>query len=266
MVTKTRALGGLVSDSGPLSDGLLSAADIGALPLTGGTLTGTITFAGAQTFPGTQAALVSGTNIKTVNGNSVLGSGDIVIAGGVTSFNTRTGAITLSSGDVTGALGFTPGTGDVTLDGTQTITGTKSFTGTPSTLAVVLNDAAEVATVSATAATGVINYDITTQSVMFYTANASANWTVNFRGSSGTSLNTLLAIGQSVTAAFLVTQGATAFFNNAIQIDGSVVTRRWQGGTAPSAGNANGVDAYVYTIIKTANATYTVLASQTRFA
>jgi hypothetical protein len=55
-----------------------------------------------------QATLVSGTNIKTVNGTSVLGSGNIQIDGGVTSFNTRTGAVTLSSGDVTGALGFTP--------------------------------------------------------------------------------------------------------------------------------------------------------------
>jgi hypothetical protein len=107
-MSKTRKLSGLVSDSGPLADGLLSAADIGALALAGGTLTGTVSFAGAQTFPGTQAALVSGTNIKTVNGNSVLGSGDIVIAGGVTSFNTRTGDITLGSSDVTTALGFTP--------------------------------------------------------------------------------------------------------------------------------------------------------------
>jgi hypothetical protein len=55
-----------------------------------------------------QVTLLSGTNIKTVNGNSILGSGNIQIDGGVTSFNTRTGAITLSSGDVTGALGFTP--------------------------------------------------------------------------------------------------------------------------------------------------------------
>jgi hypothetical protein len=82
-MSKTRKLSGLVSDSGPLADGLLSAADIGALALAGGTLTGTITFAGAQTFPGTQAALVSGTNIKTINGNSVLGSGDLEVSGGL---------------------------------------------------------------------------------------------------------------------------------------------------------------------------------------
>lgn len=57
---------------------------------------------------GKQDTLVSGTNIKTVNGESVLGSGNIQIDGGVSSFNTRTGDITLTSGDVTGALGFTP--------------------------------------------------------------------------------------------------------------------------------------------------------------
>jgi hypothetical protein len=158
------------------------------------------------------------------------------------------------------------GTGDVTLAGAQTITGTKTFEGTSSTLAMVLNDAAEVATVSATAATGTIAYDITTQSVLFYTSNASANWTVNFRASSGTSLNTALATGQSVTVAFLVTQGATAYYNSAVQVDGTTsgVTTRWLGG-APTAGNASGIDSYRYLIIKTGSATYTVLASVTQF-
>jgi hypothetical protein len=158
------------------------------------------------------------------------------------------------------------GTGDVTLAGAQTITGTKTFSGTSSTLAVVLNDAAEVATVSATAATGTIAYDITTQSVLFYTSNASANWTVNFRASSGTSLDTALATGQSVTVAFLVTQGATAYYNSAVQVDGTTsgVTTRWLGG-APTAGNASGIDSYRYLIIKVSDATYTVLASVTQF-
>jgi hypothetical protein len=148
----------------------------------------------------------------------------------------------------------------------QTFTGTKTFSGTSSTLAMVLNDAAEVTTVSATAATGTINYDITTQSVLFYTSNASGNWTVNFRASSGTSLNTALATGQSMTVAFLVTQGATAYYNSAVQVDGTTsgVTTRWLGG-APTAGNASGIDSYRYLIIKTGSATYTVLASVTQF-
>jgi hypothetical protein len=154
----------------------------------------------------------------------------------------------------------------MTLGDIQTVTGTKTFSGTSSTLGMVLNDVAEVITTSATAATGTINYDVTTQDVLYYTSNASANWTVNFRGSSGTSLNTLMSTGQSLTAAFLVTQGSVAYYNSAVQIDGSSVTPKWQGGTAPSAGNASSVDIYMYTIVKTGSAAFTVVASQTKFA
>ena len=148
----------------------------------------------------------------------------------------------------------------------QTFTATQTFSGTSSATAIVLNDAAEVATVSATAVTGTINYDITTQSVLYYTSNASANWTVNFRASSGTSLNTLMSTGQSMTVAFLVTQGSTAYYNSAVQVDGTTsgVTTRWLGG-APAAGNASGIDSYRYLIIKTGSATFTVLASNTQF-
>ena len=124
----------------------------------------------------------------------------------------------------------------------------------------------EGATISATAATGTINYDVTTQAVLYYTSNASANWTVNFRGSSGTSLNTLMATGESMTLAFLVTQGSVAYYNSSVQIDGTTsgVTMRWLGG-APTAGNASGIDSYRYLITKTASATFTVLASLTQF-
>jgi hypothetical protein len=153
-----------------------------------------------------------------------------------------------------------------TTNTAQTFTATQTFSGTSSATAIVLNDAAEVATVSATAATGTIAYDITTQSVLYYTSNASANWTVNFRGSSGTSLNTLMTTGQSMTVAFLVTQGSTAYYNSAVQVDGTTsgVTTRWLGG-APTAGNASGIDSYRYILIKTGSATFTVLASNTQF-
>ena len=124
----------------------------------------------------------------------------------------------------------------------------------------------ETTTVSATAATGTINFDVATQSILYYTANASANWTVNFRGGASTSLNSLMNVGQTVTVTFMVTQGATAYYNSAIQIDGSSVTPKWQSGITPNAGNANSIDAYTYAIVKTAAATFTVLASQTRYA
>jgi len=139
------------------------------------------------------------------------------------------------------------------------------YAGTVNTPVLNLTNTGEVTTVSATAATGTINYDVITQSVLFYTSNASGNWTLNIRGSSTVSLNSFMTTGQSISIAFLVTQGATAYYNSALQIDGSSVTPQWQGGTAPTAGNASGVDIYTYTVVKRASATYSVYASQTQF-
>lgn len=118
----------------------------------------------------------------------------------------------------------------------------------------------------AVAATGTINFDVNQQSVLYYTSNASANWTINFRGDQFTRLDSEMDIGQSVTVAHLVTQGSTAYYNSAVQVDGVSVTPKYQGGTAWAAGNASSIDAYVYTIIKTGNAAFTVFAAQTKFA
>lgn len=124
----------------------------------------------------------------------------------------------------------------------------------------------EQGTVSATAATGTINFDVQTQSVLYYTSNASANWTLNLRASSTATLDSVMPVGDSITIAFLATNGATAYRQTALTVDGVSVTPKWQGGTAPTAGNASSIDAYVITVIKTAANTYTALASLTKFA
>jgi hypothetical protein len=194
------------------------------------------------------------------------------------SAGTTSGTALVNTGDTTGNLvlqtngtttALTLGTDQsATFAGAASVGTRLTAIGTASVAGLKIADVLETASVSTIAATGTITYDVTTQVVLFYTINASGNWTVNFRGSSGTSLNSLMTTGESLTAAFLVTQGATAFFNSAVQVDGTTsgVTTRWQGGTAPAAGNASGVDAYTYTIIKTANATFSVFAAQTRFA
>lgn len=131
-----------------------------------------------------------------------------------------------------------------------------------------LNAPLEVVNVSATASTGTINVEVgSLGSVWYYTSNASGNFTLNFRKSSSVSLSTLLAVGQSITVVFLNTNGATPYYPTAFQIDGAAVTPKWQGGTAaPSSGNASSVDAYTFTIIKTAaTPSYLVLASQSQF-
>jgi len=150
----------------------------------------------------------------------------------------------LAGGTLTGALTAT----DVTVNGTLDIE--EVFE--------------KVATTTSTASSW--DFDILTQGIIFFTSNQTQNATVNFRGDASNSLNSVLGIGQSVTCTALMTQGSTAYYLNAYQIDGTAVTPKWQGGSAPTGGNASGIDVYTFTIIKTADATFTVLASQTQYA
>ena len=208
------------------------------------------------------------------------GGTGLTASGTVGNVLTSTGSAWVSSAPATGGTvtsitagtGLTGGTitstGTIALDYTAASpwTGKQTFTGSTSVLAAKLVNALETATISATAATGTINYDITTQSVLYYTSDASGNWTTNLRASSGTTLNTAMATGESITAAFLVTQGATAYYNSAVQVDGATVgvTTKWQS-AVPTAGTVSSINVYTYTVIKTGAATFTVLASLTPF-
>jgi hypothetical protein len=174
---------------------------------------------------------------------------------------------------VTGLLGLTGNPAEalaaLTAAGTGTansFTAKQTFTGSATTASQKTFNILEGATVSATAATGTINYDVTSQSVLYYTTNASGNFTLNIRGSSSTSLNTLMANGESISFSFLNTNGATPYYNSAMTIDGSSVIPKWQGGSAPTSGNASSVDIYNYVVVKTATNTFSVFASVTRFA
>lgn len=159
-----------------------------------------------------------------------------------------------TSSGVHGVTGSVVGTTD-----SQTLTN-KTLT-TPVVNNGILKSPEERTTVSATAATGTVNFDALTQGVLYYTTNASADWTLNVRGDGSNTLNSILAVGDAITVAFLATQGGTAYRHTALTIDGNAQTVRWSGGTAPAAGNASGIDAYSFTIIKTADATYTILGA-----
>jgi hypothetical protein len=258
---------------------------------------------------------------------------------------------TASTFNVATTIGGTAINTSGTQSGVQTATFSSQFADalnitSNNKLSLNLPNIAETATVAATAATGTINYDVLTQSVLYYTTAATGNWTLNVRGNSLNTLNSLLGIGQSLTLAFLVTNqtanaqtatitiatpavftvttapangtpvafsttgalptGLTAgtiyyvinssgstfnvattvggsaiatsgtqsgtqtatfygLFNNAFQIDGSSVTPKWQGGSAPTYGNNGAIDVYTYTILKIAASTYTVFASLTLF-
>ena len=220
---------------------------------------------------GTGTAGVSGiTHNAGASVKHVLTSEDLILfrnsASPVSSFaftGSTSGTTTVQATAVAGTTTLTLPAATDTLVGKATtdILTNKTLTGS------IVVGPEERTTVSATAATGTINFDAVTQGVLYYTSNASANWTLNLRGSSGATLSSILAVGDAITVTHLVTQGATAYYNSAVQVDGSSVTPKWQGGSAPTAGNASSVDAYVYTVVKTAaTPTYTVFASQTKFA
>jgi hypothetical protein len=208
--------------------------------------------------------VASATSINKVALTAPATGSTLTIADGKTL--TASNSLTLAGTDAT-TMTFPSSSATVAgLAIAQSFTGKQTFTGATASLASAFINATETSTISATAATGTINYDVTTQSVLYYTTSASANWTVNIRGNGTTSLNTLMSTNDSLTVVFLVTQGATAYYNSALQIDGNSVTPKYQGGTAWTSGNASGIDAYSYTIVKTGSAAFTVFAAQTRFA
>lgn len=181
--------------------------------------------------------------------------------GDITGVTAGTG---LSGGGSSGSVTLSIDSTVATLTGTQTLTN-KTLT-TPVVNGAILTSPEEKTTITATAATGTVNFDLSTQAVLYYTTNASANFTLNFRGNSGTTLNSILATGDAISAVFLNTNGSTAYYPTAFQVDGSSVTPKWAGGSAPAAGSASAIDAYSFTIIKTASATFTVLAGAVKFA
>lgn len=218
-----------------------------------------------------------------VNGNSIVSTsnGSITIAPNGTG-DVNLDADTVRVGDSGAAATLTTnGTGNLTINtnaggdsGSILITQgqNQNITLTPNGIGKVsvagggkIKSLAEFNTVSASASGGTINYDIITQAVLYYTVAANAAFKINLRGSSTVSLNSYMTTGESITVAFLATQGATAYYTTNVQVDGTNITPKWQGGTAPTKGNTSSVDIYTYTAIKTATSAFTVFASQTQF-
>ena len=196
--------------------------------------------------PGDLTAVSAGTGITVTNGTGPIPS----VAVDDTLVATTSNTMTLSNKTLTSPL----------ISGGTSTTTTVAYP--------ILISPEERLNVSATTSTGTINFDLATAGTLYHTANAAANHTLNFRFSSNTSLTNVLTTNDSVTAVFMNTNGATAYYPNVITVDGATsgVSVKYQGGTAFAAGNASSVDAYVFNIIKTAATSYTVLASQTKFA
>jgi len=251
--------------------GTMATQNANAITVTGGTISGTGITSGNVTITGgtINSVVIQG---GTINGAALTN----VTYGGLGTMSTQNATTVVITGGTINSVAHTGGTlNNMTIGATTANTG--AFTTTTTTILTASGNATsqafntvnsfEPTTVSGTGAASTINFDVNTQSVYYSTASATANWTVNFRGSSTSTLTSVLANNQTITCTLMATQGATAYYNSLVQIDGSTVTPKWQGGTAPTSGDASSVDVYNYVITKTSTApTYTVLASVTKFA
>jgi hypothetical protein len=220
---------------------------------------------------------VAATNGFVLNVNSSTTSGLAWVDSAASTQTLTNKSVSLTTNTLTGTIAeFNTALTDqnfATVAGSETLTN-KTLTSAALTAPVITGTASiyqmmENVAISATAATGTVNYDVLTNgAVTYYTANATGNWTLNLRGDGSTTMNSVMSTGKSLTVAFLVTNGGTAYYQTALQVDGTTsgVTLEWQNGTVPAAGNINSIDIYSITLIKTGSATYTALASQTKFA
>lgn len=186
----------------------------------------------------------------------------IVIDSGVISAKTATttsvGVVRPDNTSITLNAGILTAAPDVV----RSMTAKQSFLGTTTSLAAKLVNAAEKIVVSSSTVNASAEFYVTEQSILYHTANQDSNWTLNIEGNNAVALNAVLDVGEAITITHMVTQGSTAYYCTGITVDNDPAAAvNWQNGTAPSAGTANGVDVYTYTIIKTAEDTYTVFAS-----
>lgn len=191
---------------------------------------------------------------------SALTTGTLPVASGGTGATTAADART-NLGLVIG-VDVHPATANIAVQNqANTFSAKNTFTNT-----IKIQQALEKTTVTPTAAAGTVIFDVLSQAVMIYAAPATSNWTLNIRGDNSTALNSVMAVGETITVAFMAQQGGTAYFQSGLQIDGVTITPKWEWGWTPTYGTANSLDGYNIHITKTGNSTYIVLASQSRFA
>lgn len=195
------------------------------------------------------------------NATTQLSGGAVIVKdGGITPSKLSTGGPSWTSGGALTATSIQSTPIGATTPSSGAFTAL-SATGTTSVYEMV-----EKAAISATGLSGTVNFNALDGAVVYVTANATGNWTLNLRGDGSVQFNSMLATGDTFTFVVMATQGATAYYQSGMQIDGTSVTPKWSGGTAPAAGNASSIDVYTFVVVKTASATFTVLASQTKFA
>tara|TARA_Y100001935_G_scaffold255140_1_gene266746 strand:+ start:15009 stop:15671 length:663 start_codon:yes stop_codon:yes gene_type:complete len=112
-----------------------------------------------------------------------------------------------------------------------------------------------------------LNIDLADGMVHHFTTTETTTATPNIRvdGTGTGALNDNMAVGDTISVTIITTAAAAGYSAN-FTIDGGAVTEKWVGGSPPSGGGSSGLDIYALQIIKTASATFTVIANLTNAA
>lgn len=167
-------------------------------------------------------------------------------------------------------IGTTNPTATLTVNGSSSVgdlyvSGITTLGVTTSTSYINFTEVHEKTQITAGTANGTSNLDVVNGTVFLFTTNSTSTWTHNIRGDGSTTLNSLLEIGQAITVTVISKQNNTSYYTANITIDGSAQTEYWYNATPSSGQSTTGYDVYTWNIIKTADATFTVLANQSLF-
>ena len=121
----------------------------------------------------------------------------------------------------------------------------------------------ERAVVSATAINADANCNIDSGLVHYRTANLGSTANTVYL-TSNVGVNTIMATGDIMNFTVIHAVNSSSSYINNLRIEGVDQTESWVGGSAPTDGGTSGVDIYSFTIIKTADNTYTTIGNQTK--
>ena len=217
----------------------------------------------------------AGQNVTTGSYNNIKGylAGCALTTGSCNVILGTNAGRTLTSGNCNTFIGVGADTGVNSSNTILISAGTNSmcyanntmYVGNLSTVGIV-NEAAvtEVTLVSATPPlnNATFNFDVCSQSILYYTGSLSGNFTLNVRGNSTTPFSNILNTGQTTTLSLILTTGTPSYYLSAFNIDNTVYYPKYQSGVTPANTYTNAINIYTYSITRTSQTpSYLVLGS-----
>jgi hypothetical protein len=172
-----------------------------------------------------QDTLVSGTNIKTINGSSILGSGNLVVTGSGASWGSITGTLSSQTDLNTALAGKVPTSRTLTINGsTQDLSANRTFTINPvsGTIVLIYTDENETTGTTATTAKTYTLAANTYSKIMIeaeieFINNANTNGNANFNiVVGGVTKRTLTLSGDATGTGDQFQSGGTCKYSEAI--------------------------------------------------